>query len=117
MFLWGWGGFILGDRWESDYQELSAQTGVPVEQIDHALAIWTTMLFVMRISYTLRPFPLKLIRHYFNGPVWNNKNQLNLIGAQRRSGFVATLLTLTAFGHAKARRDSLRESLNLHLLT
>jgi len=39
-----------------------------------------------------------------------------LIGAQKRSGFVATLLTLTAFGHAKARRDSLRESLNLHLI-
>jgi hypothetical protein len=30
---------------------------------------------------------------------------MNLIGAQKRSGFVATLLTLTAFGHAKARRD------------
>jgi len=42
---------------------------------------------------------------------------INLIGAQKRSGFVATLLTLTAFGHAKARRDSLRESLNLHLHT
>jgi hypothetical protein len=41
----------------------------------------------------------------------------NLIGAQKRSGFVAALLTLTAFGRAKARRDSLRESLNLHLLT
>jgi len=38
-------------------------------------------------------------------------------GAQKRSGFVATLLTLTAFGRAKARRDSLRESLNLHLHT
>ena len=30
---------------------------------------------------------------------------INLIGAQKRSGFVATLLTLTAFGRAKARRD------------
>jgi ABC-type transporter Mla maintaining outer membrane lipid asymmetry permease subunit MlaE len=30
---------------------------------------------------------------------------INLIGAQKRSGFVAALLTLTAFGHAKARRD------------
>jgi len=38
---------------------------------------------------------------------------LSVFGAQKRSGFVATLLTLTAFGHAKARRDSL----NLHLLT
>ena len=28
-----------------------------------------------------------------------------LLGAQKRSGFVATLLILTAFGHAKARRD------------
>jgi len=35
----------------------------------------------------------------------NNADKLNLIGAQKRSGFVATLLTLTAFGHAKARRD------------
>ena len=42
---------------------------------------------------------------------------LSSIGAQKRSGFVASLLTLTAFGRAKARRDSLRESLNLHLLT
>ena len=30
---------------------------------------------------------------------------LNLIGAQKRSGFVAALLTLTAFGRAEARRD------------
>jgi len=109
MFLWGCGGFILEDRWESDYQELSAQTRVPVEQIDHALAIWS-ILFPIDGGWFAKPVndsrrQLKLIRHYFNGPVWNNKNQLNLIGAQRRSGFVATLLTLTAFGHAKARRD------------
>ena len=47
----------------------------------------------------------------------NKDGAVNLIGAQKRSGFVATLLTLTAFGRAIARRDSLRESLNLHLLT
>ena len=37
VFLWGWGGFILKDQQEEEFQELSAQTGLPVDCIPAAL--------------------------------------------------------------------------------
>jgi hypothetical protein len=40
VYLWGWGGFILTDRKEDEYSALSAQTGVPVEEIDIALSVF-----------------------------------------------------------------------------
>jgi hypothetical protein len=37
VFLWGWGGFLLSDRLEREYQALAAQTGVPAEAVPKAL--------------------------------------------------------------------------------
>ena len=37
-FLWAWGGFILLDKKEEEYAALSAETGVPIDEIDAALA-------------------------------------------------------------------------------
>ena len=37
VFLWGWGGFILNDREKEEFEELSRQTGLPVESIPTAL--------------------------------------------------------------------------------
>lgn len=39
-FLWSWGGFILEDRAEREYELLSRECGVPVDEIDGALALW-----------------------------------------------------------------------------
>lgn len=36
-FLWTWGGFILLDRQEAEYERLSQETGVPVNEIPAAL--------------------------------------------------------------------------------
>jgi hypothetical protein len=36
-FLWGWGGLVVSDRQDDDYAGLSAQTGVPVQEIPTAL--------------------------------------------------------------------------------
>lgn len=38
QFLWAWGGFILLDKKDEEYAALSAETGVPVTEIDAALA-------------------------------------------------------------------------------
>lgn len=38
QFLWAWGGFILLDKKGEEYQALSTETGVPVDEIDAALA-------------------------------------------------------------------------------
>ena len=37
VFLWGFGGFYLADRKAEEFQLLSAQTGVPVDEIPNAL--------------------------------------------------------------------------------
>jgi hypothetical protein len=37
VFLWGWGGFYLIDRTESEFRWLADQTGVPPEEIPRAL--------------------------------------------------------------------------------
>lgn len=36
-FLWGWGGFLLEDRLEDEFKGLSAETGVPVREMEEAL--------------------------------------------------------------------------------
>lgn len=40
VFLWSWGGFILMDRQEEEYKQLSLETGVPVEDIPVALGLF-----------------------------------------------------------------------------
>jgi len=72
---------------------------------------------VALLSKWRHDLPKKMATHVYDSVECTHARSMNLIGAQKRSGFVAALLTLTAFGRAKARRDSLRESLNLHLLT
>jgi len=37
VFLWGWGGFLLTDRLAQEYQQLSRETGIPVDGIEVAL--------------------------------------------------------------------------------
>src|SRR5687768_16607394 len=37
-FLWSWGGFILTDRQDIEYERLSHETGVPVGEIPLALS-------------------------------------------------------------------------------
>jgi len=37
VFLWGWGGFLLDDHREQELEDLSRQTGLPVEAIPTAL--------------------------------------------------------------------------------
>lgn len=38
VFMWGWGGFLLTDRLKEEYEQLSHETGVPVEEIPVALS-------------------------------------------------------------------------------
>jgi hypothetical protein len=38
VFLWGWGGFLLADRIEAEFQQLSLETGVPLDGMEEALA-------------------------------------------------------------------------------
>jgi hypothetical protein len=43
VFLWSWGGFLLKDRLEEEYEELSHETGVPVSEIPFALSAFDKM--------------------------------------------------------------------------
>lgn len=43
QFLWAWGGFILLDKKAEEYAALSAETGVPVDEIDAALACFDVL--------------------------------------------------------------------------
>ncbi|MCL4553462.1 MAG: hypothetical protein M1305_07975 [Candidatus Marsarchaeota archaeon] len=43
VFLWSWGGFILMDREEEEYAELSKQTGLPPKEIPDALGVYNSM--------------------------------------------------------------------------
>jgi hypothetical protein len=54
VFLWGWGGFILTDRKDVEYQALAGQTGVPVEEIDTALSAFD-LLFPIEGSWFAQP--------------------------------------------------------------
>lgn len=47
-FLWTWGGFILNDRKDAEYQRLSSETGVPQEQVEDALALWDDLFPIER---------------------------------------------------------------------
>lgn len=38
VFFWSWGGFIISALKDDEYSALSAQTGVPVNEIDNAMA-------------------------------------------------------------------------------
>lgn len=42
-FLYAFGGFILLDKKEEEYQLLEAKTSIPVEEIDNALSAWDIM--------------------------------------------------------------------------
>lgn len=53
-FLWTWGGFILTDRRDAEYLQLSTETGVPVDEIDTALALWDE-LFPMDGGWFAQP--------------------------------------------------------------
>ncbi len=53
-FLWAWGGFILEDRKEQEYAALSAQTGVPMGEIDQALGIFD-LLFPYPAGWIVTP--------------------------------------------------------------
>ena len=37
-FLWGWGGFIVNDFKETEFEQLAAETAIPVSEIPNALA-------------------------------------------------------------------------------
>jgi hypothetical protein len=42
-FLWGWGGILVADRLEDDYNGLSEQTGIPATEIPSALQAFDLM--------------------------------------------------------------------------
>jgi hypothetical protein len=54
IFILQWGGFLLLDRRDDEYRALSAQTGVPVDEIDNALNVFE-MLFPLPGGWFLTP--------------------------------------------------------------
>jgi hypothetical protein len=69
-FLWSWGGFVLLDRKELEYQALSEETGVPVASIDTAFGLWD------------RLFPVE--GGWFSQPTGDTRRQLKLMPAALR---------------------------------
>ena len=43
LFLWAWGGFQLTNLLEQEHEELSKQTGVPTDEIPHALEVYDSL--------------------------------------------------------------------------
>lgn len=69
-FLWTWGGFILTDRKDAEYAELSAETGVPTGEMDAALSLWDDL------------FPMD--GGWFVTPTGDTRGQLKLMPAALR---------------------------------
>lgn len=69
-FLWTWGGFILSDRKESEYEELSKESGVPVAEVESALQLWDDL------------FPIP--GGWFASPAGDQRHQLKLMPAALR---------------------------------
>ena len=42
-FLWRWGGFVLMDRIDDEYEAMSGETGLPVDEIDGAINLWNEL--------------------------------------------------------------------------
>lgn len=69
-FLWTWGGFILSDRIEFEYEALSNESGVPLDEIDSALGLWDEL------------FPIS--GGWFTNPAGDDRRQLKLMPASLR---------------------------------
>jgi hypothetical protein len=42
--MWSWGGFILTDRQDKEYERLSQETGVPVDEVPLAISAFDKLL-------------------------------------------------------------------------
>jgi hypothetical protein len=70
-FLWAWGGFILMDRQDEEFAELSRQTGVPLSEVPDALQAFDK-LFPMPDTWFGKPAQtnfqlLKMMPVHFRG--------------------------------------------------
>lgn len=70
-FLWSWGGFVLLDRIDAEYEQLSLETGVPVAEVEGALRMWDELF----------PTP----GGWFATPTEDTRRQLKLMPAAVRA--------------------------------
>jgi hypothetical protein len=72
VFLWGFGGFLLRDRKETEFKWLSEQTGVPVEEVPNALKAFDILFPIPGGEWFVTPGPthatvLKMMPFWMRG--------------------------------------------------
>lgn len=82
VFLFCWGGFILEDRHDQEYAALSAQTGVPTNEIDNAFSFFESL------------FPLD--GGWFTQPTGDSRKVLKLMPPAIRG--IGSLMRLGLYG-------------------
>ncbi len=62
IFVWGWGGFLLEDKLDEEYQLLATQSGLEVKDVERSLAAFVELFPQVEWFTTLRNSRLRILK-------------------------------------------------------